>query len=256
VTYPASPWQLTWKYRRGTTAPVTLTVPDHDPDTTGKMGKNCPEQSCALTRRLQPDVVDSTDRTFTPLHVTVGMNRDLWFVYTIHFNMERVANLNPGMLSTGSFLHTFALPVTTPRQCRQGLGVSNKATSATANWWRFNNACGDSTLTGRNMTDWVDGVWAHEEFGRNGGQGHESLARAEASKPGNDPYVAIRQLWAWDSLSLVLAVEEVATPISNSITSAAADPKPTGNLKVNGEKIWYWKPGAAWSLHAITSPDL
>ncbi|HYC32444.1 MAG TPA: hypothetical protein VEB59_09170, partial [Gemmatimonadales bacterium] len=86
VISPASQWQLTWKYRRGTTAPVKLTVPNHDPDASmggpgrSLFGMNCPEESCALSRRIQPDVIDSTAKGFTALHVQTGTNSELWFV--------------------------------------------------------------------------------------------------------------------------------------------------------------------------------
>ncbi len=264
VTYPPSPWKLSWRYRRGDTPPIILTVPDHDPEpwTTGSdtMGRNCPEQSCLLRhRRLQPDPVDSASRTFTPLHVTLGPNKELWFVYAVHYNMHRVANVNPGILPTSIHLNTFTLPPTTPKKCRQGLGVSPKATTATANWWRFNDACGTAALTGRDMTDWVNGVWAHEEFGRNGGQGHESLARTEADKPENDPYVAIRDLWAWDSLGLAGLADVEAFPINTRITEATRDPKPFGNLAVTGQWIWYWRPStSSWVLVELNpnGPDL
>lgn len=135
---------------------MKLTVPDHDPTAfEDDMGKNCPEQSCTLSKRLQPDARENITEAITPLKVTVGPNMTWWIIQAIHFNMERVGNVNPGILSTSDFTHQFLLPPTTPRACRRGLGVSNKATTATANWWLFNNACGESTLTGRNMTDWL-----------------------------------------------------------------------------------------------------
>ena len=259
VAYPSSPWPLTWRYRRGTTPPTKLTVRDHDPTALADtMGQNCAEQSCLLSKRLQPDAQDSIAKAITPLAVTVGPNMTFWIIQAIHFNMERVGNLNPGMLSTGSYTHQFLLPSTTPRVCRRGLGVSNKATTATANWWLFNNACGDSTLTGRNMTDWVDGVWFHEEFGRPPtGVGHESAARAEAGKSNNDPYVAIHQFWARDSAGLIDAVRTATIPISDRITIAAAHPNPKNNLVVTGVSIWYWNNAiGGWSLHPLDGPDL
>jgi hypothetical protein len=241
VTDRGSPWQSTWKYRRGTTPPQKLTVPDHEP-VTGQdtYGQNCPEESCLLVRRLHPDPVDSAFRTFTPVHFTTGPNLGVWFVGAAHYDMERVANLNPSILPAGTRLHPVPLNRAT-NTCRQGLGAGPKAKTANANWWQFNNYCGGdpSISTGRNMTDFIDGIWAHEEFGRNGGSGHESLARAEAAKPENDPYLAIERLYAFDSLTLASLVDQKAIPISNRITSASADPKPTGNLPASGW-LWFW----------------
>jgi hypothetical protein len=247
-----SPWQSTWKYRRGTTPPLKLTVPDHEPflgiDT---YGQNCPEQSCLLTRRLQPDPVDSTDRAVTPFHIKVGPNQGIWIVGAAHFNMERVANVNPGILPTATRTHSVPLKQANS-VCIQGLGASSKAKTANANWWQFNNYCGGDPAiqTGRNMTDFVDGVWAHEEFGRNGGTGHESLSRAEAAKPVNDPYVAMKGIYALDSLTLMGLVSTKALAISNRINLASADNspnRPAGNVPPGGY-LWFWGPGSKGQL--------
>jgi len=243
VNQTTSPWQTTWKYRRGTTPPLKLTIPDHEPHPgQDQYGANCPEQSCLLTRRLQPDPVESTDRAVTPFHITVGPNQGIWIVGAAHFNMERVGNVNPGILPSGTPSHPVPLKSATT-SCIQGLGASPKAKSVNANWWQFNNYCGGDPqfLTGRNMADFVDGVWAHEEFGWNSGTGHESLARAEAAKPENDPYQAMNGLYALDSVTLMALVSSRGLTISDRINIASADPKPSGNIPAGGW-LWFWAP--------------
>lgn len=109
--------------------------------------------------------------------------------------------------------------------------------SAAANSHVRNTSCSPD---GVDIPDMIQAVYAHEGFGRNGGTGHESLAQAEASQPGNDPYLFAEPLVADDSLTLRQAVVQGVTAISTRIFNAAADGPngPAGNIAiVNG--TWY-----------------
>jgi hypothetical protein len=106
------------------------------------------------------------------------------------------------------------------------------------------------------MGDYVAAIWAHEEFGRGSGTGHEGLARAGAGQPGNDPYKAIEGFAGFDSTALVSQVRSTLTPISNSITIASADGPngPKNNLNASGH-LWFWdlgNPPSTLAWHGYT----
>ena len=81
----------------------------------------------------------------------------------------------------------------------------------------------------------------HEEFGRGTGTGHESLARAEAGKVGNDPYWAVLLLYDDDSSGLANKIDQTVLPINTRSSEAAAEPNPKGNLKLKGEMLIEWR---------------
>lgn len=100
------------------------------------------------------------------------------------------------------------------------------------------------------MAVWVNAWYGHEGFGYNGGQGHESLGRAAAAEPQNDPRAAIEYLVRADSAKLDEDVFDIVRAIAVRITNAAADStvgidyiKPSGNQP--SAPIWFWRPGSS-----------
>src|SRR5207247_2386436 len=126
--------------------------------------------------------------------VPSGPNRGYSYVDTATYNMKRVGNVDPAILPTSLRLHQ--LSGKTGKNCAPGLGFGSKDT-VRANFNRFNAVC-----QGINMTVYVDAAYGHEGFGYAGGKGHESLARAAAAEPKNDPYAAIERLVFVDSTAL------------------------------------------------------
>jgi hypothetical protein len=196
-----------------------------------------------LTRRIQPDPIDSLPAGITISRPATGINMSRWFISNIRYNMKRVANTNPSITQGSARVHPVPLQ-SAPRDCKRGLGAGPKATTVNASWWSFNNYCGGdpNLLNGRNMADFVDAIWAHEGFGRGVGTGHESLARAEAGKPANDPYKGIEGFNDPDSASLAQRVRNTVGPMSDAINLASSDSTqngPKGNLSASGY-LWYW----------------
>jgi hypothetical protein len=107
-----------------------------------------------------------------------------------HYNMKRVGNVNPGLLINSPRKHL--VPATYPtRDCKRGLGLSNKATVGHANMNQFNQFCGS---LGANMVIWIAAALGHEGRGYNAGVGHQDLGGAAAAEPQNDPHKAVEAL--------------------------------------------------------------
>ena len=240
-------WPSVQTYRVG----PELTAPDAEPGLGVVLGRNCPEVRgtalCIETRRVQPDPVQQPDSGFTARQIASGPNRGYWYVATARYDMRRVGNVNPGALAGSPRTHP--LPATIPKACRQNLGFGPHANPVIANFNRYNNAC-----QGINMTAFVDAVLGHEGLGYNGGQGHESIARAAAAEPQNDPFAAIERLVRADSAGLALEANRRVTDIANDITQRARDQlgptgcptSPVGNRAAG--PIWFWDAGP--SLYA------
>jgi hypothetical protein len=168
-------------------------------------------------------------------------------VAATHYEMKRVGNVNPGILTSSPRTYRLLPLSAITNQCRRGLGYKKKDTLIVANFHDFNHHCG-----GVDMNVFVDAAYGHEGFGYSGGVGHESLARTAAAEPQNDPYVAIEQLVFPDPLSLATEVVRRVDPINQDITlrasdSTATNPNPNGGPKNNypsGGHIWYWDPSA------------
>jgi hypothetical protein len=129
------------------------------------------------------------------------------------------------------------------KACKQGLGLKPTATSASANMYQANQYCGEPAAPGTDMAVFVAAVWGHEGFGYNGGVGHETLGRAAASEPQNDPYKAIERFVYTDSVALANEVERVVVQINDDITLKAADSNsvnggPKGNYTTPLNRSW------------------
>jgi hypothetical protein len=81
-------------------------------------------------------------------------------------------------------------------------------------------------------------------MGRNGGRGHEGLARVESGKPENDPYAVHYEMIEPDSVTLVDQVQTTAMGIAERLTYRSDDnPNTESDYLTPGGS---WVPGVWW----------
>lgn len=267
VTDRPSNWESQWSFREG----PEQTVADREVKSAGEaFGRNCPEQfaqeadcTAAVRSRVQPDPHLEPGAGYTPAMFPSGPNNGYWYVQSIRYDMRRVANVHPGMLVTSPRTHPVPVEVLT-KKCKQGLGLHPKATTGFANMNQFNQFCAPTNALGTDMTVFVPAIWGHEGFGYNGGIGHETLGRQAAGEPQNNPYKAIENLTAPDSISLAETVNQRVAAIADDISIKARDDNPiNGGPRNNynpadypGREMWFWGVTSAGDTNWVRKPLL
>jgi hypothetical protein len=85
-------------------------------------------------------------------------------------------------------------------------------------------------------------VWAHEGYGTNGNNGHQSVGTNFAKEPENDPHMGIEPLWARTRADLIDNAKEVLVRRQTRIDRRAGD---HAYVKGNySERLWMWDPSA------------
>jgi hypothetical protein len=167
-----------------------------------------------------------------------------------HYNMKRVGNVNPGLLINSPRKHL--VPATYPtRDCKRGLGLSNKATVGHANMNQFNQFCGS---LGANMVIWIAAALGHEGRGYNAGVGHQDLGEAAAAEPQNDPHKAVEALVYPDSIPLVIEADVRARTIGDNILDKTLDGNPINGGPQNNHPpapMWFWEADSTWRSHGL-----
>jgi hypothetical protein len=254
VVPQSSQWLSMQTYRQGTVS-TDLTAPDVEPDIVkpgATIGMNCaePPVGCEPTLRLQPDperymADDPTGNSPVVIaRVTSGRNKGYWGVKSAKWNMKRVGNVTPGIRIESQRVHA-SIPTT--KKC--------KSSSQLRNFYRYSLEC-----QGINMANFVDAALRHEGFGNpaTGARGHESLGRAAAAEPGNDPYVAHLGIVLPDSASVASQVQSSAVQIGYRLSERSDDnpntestyPTPGGNWGPG--PWWVWPPTqVSWSSFNI-----
>jgi hypothetical protein len=240
VSARPSKWLQNIAYRRG----PELTAPDADPGPGVLLGQNCPEingaATCVPTRRVQPDPVQLPGQGYTFAEVPSGPNQGFWWITSIRYEMRRVGNANPAVLSTSARTHPLSSQIA--KQCKTALKLQQ--VPAALNFYDYNRCRGIV------MASFVDAVFGHEESGYNGGTGHEGLAVQAAKQPWNDPYANVESVVTRTQLDLETEADRRATVAADAITNFAADPNPKGNWPSG--TIWFWDS----SLNSYTSYTL
>lgn len=153
--------------------------------------------------------------------------------------MDRGSNLNPNVLPGGP-----RFPVanaTQAQECRNG-GLTGA--SIYANFYEFNRYC-----KGVDMDAMITAAWAHEGFGSNGNNGHESVGRHAAGQLAYDPYAAMEPLVATQEMWVREGARQQAFDRGRVLSNYSANHGNgiTGNWSGT---LWAYNPSTG-SFHAV-----
>lgn len=246
-----SQWQAHWDYQFDNLLQLPNTPIDPSgPNPITFLGRNCDRQTLCGTvqRRVTPDPAIFPLMGASPDSVETGPNAGYWWVGTISYNMFREAALLPATAPTSTVRH----PVPgASNSCRSALGTP-PGVVAQANWYEYNLHC---TKGKSYMVDLYSALIAHEGFGIPPGEGHESAARAHASLPDMDPWIAVDTLVRNDSAGLDFAILLEAGFITNQVDLAAKHIVDGGNTGGNWSGKWryYSASAGAWAIITNTA---
>jgi hypothetical protein len=197
------------------------------------MNANAPSCAGDLQLRVQPDLRFQPNGGYQVGAVSSGPNGGLWYITAATFTMPRASNLNPEWLSGGT---TYPLPAGQQAQlCQSAMNLPTGAAVA-VNFYDFNEIC-----MGNDVDALIAAAWAHEGFGSQGNNGHESVGRAAAGRLVNDPYAAIEGLVQDAEGLLRTYVGNNIWPLAVAITQEGGDHSlVTGNWP--GGILWTWDP--------------
>ncbi len=200
-------------------------------------GWNCRAEdswACANLRRVKPDL-NAESGGYTVVRVSAGPNQGFWYVGTASFTMPTASNMNGQITSAG---RTRTLTGSQAALCRSAMGLGPTA-PVNVNFYTFNETC-----MGVDVDAMLTGVWNHEEYGRLGNNGHESVSRAAAGETANDPVRAVEDIVRLDSADVFTEAKSRVLGIQNDIHSRGGDHSVVTN-NWNGGNFWVWDPSAS-----------
>lgn len=200
-------------------------------------GRNRTASGCEA-RRIDPDMWEAATQGYEIGQVPEGgPNGGLWYVTAGNWGMDHMSSVNPYVMPGGP-VHQLTHK---PNLDACGFG---KKEEVSLGFYDFNASC-----TPVQSDAFIDAVWAHEEFGTNGGvaapepNGHEARARKIAGTPAYDPYRLAEMQVRETDLLLRQAVENGVQSLDNDIREYAADHDyVTDNYLVEGScgTIWLY----------------
>jgi hypothetical protein len=146
--------------------------------------------------------------------------------------MDRGSKLNANVLPGGP-----RFVVSNPAQAQECRNGGLTGATVYANFYEFNRYC-----KGVDMDGFINAAWAHEGFGTNGNNGHESVARQFVSVLDHDPYAGIEPIVARTESWVRAGVRNQAWQRAVDLTNHAADHRNGTSGNWSG-MLWLYDPG-------------